>query len=95
MGKLSLLLVLVAAAGIGYLTRPTQEAMRDAADAVLSDPNSITEGLQGLGATIAGNRVYFDYYVVSRYQVSLDNHPIADCWGGYTQIKCTRQEPQS
>jgi hypothetical protein len=90
MGKFIALLVLVGVCVGGYLTRPTEPVMREAANAVLSDPQSVTEGLQGVGATIAGNRVYFDYYVVSRYQIRVDGRVIVDCWGGFTKTSCKR-----
>jgi hypothetical protein len=92
MGKFILLLLLVAVCGAGYVTRPTEEAQRAAADAVLKNPDSISEGMEGLGATIAGSRIYFDYYVATRYQIRLDGVPVVDCWGAFTQTKCTRNK---
>lgn len=89
-------LVLIAAVGAAaYFTRPDEAAQRAAADAVLKNPDSLTEGLQGLGATLGGDRVYKDYYVVTNYAVNLDGKPIVDCWGGFTQVKCERKNNDS
>lgn len=30
-----------------------------------------------------------DYYIASRYTISLDGRAIADCWGAFTQVRCT------
>lgn len=89
------LLLLIIAGVAGYFTRPEEPAMRDAADAVLSDPQNITQGLEGLGATIAGDRVYSNYYVAAKYAVTLDGRALVDCWGAFTQVQCTRAEAAS
>ena len=91
MFRIGTLVVIAAVGAAAYFTRPDEAAQRAAADAVLSDPNSLTETLQGLGATIGGDRVYKDYYVVTNYSVNLDNKPVVDCWGGFTQVKCERK----
>jgi hypothetical protein len=89
-------LVLIAAVGAAaYFTRPDETAQRAAADAVLKDPASLTETLQGFGATLGGDRVYKDYYVVTNYAVNLDGKPIVECWGGFTQVKCERKNSQA
>lgn len=85
-----ILLLLVIAGVAGFFTRPDEPKMREAADAVLSDPQNITQGLDSIGATIAGNRDYTNYYVASRYIVSLDNAPVVTCWGAFTQVQCSR-----
>ena len=89
------LLLLIIAGVAGYFTRPEEPAMRDKADAVLSDPQNITQGLEGLGATIAGDRVYSNYYVAAKYTVTLDGRALVDCWGAFTQVQCTRAEAAS
>lgn len=91
MFRIGTLVVIAAVGAAAYFTRPDETAQRAAADAVLKDPQSITEGLQGLGATLGGDRVFHDYYVVTNYSVNLDNKPIVDCWGGFTQVKCERK----
>jgi hypothetical protein len=90
-----ILLLLVIAGVAGYFTRPDEAVMRERADAVLSEPQNVSEGFESLGATIAGQRAYSNYYVASKYVVMLDNHPLVTCWGAFTQVQCTRQEPQS
>lgn len=87
-----ILLLLVIAGVAGYFTRPAEPAMREAADAVLSDPQNITQGLEGLGATLAGDRVYSNYYVASKYVVTLDNRNLVECWGAFQQVQCNRPE---
>jgi hypothetical protein len=89
---LRLVLLLIVIAGVaGYFTKPTEAVMRESADAVLSDPSNISEGLEGIGATIAGERAYSDYYVAAKYDVTLDGTPVVSCWGAFQQVKCDRQ----
>jgi hypothetical protein len=95
MGKFLILLVIVGVCVGGYLTRPTEDTMREAANTVLSNPESISEGMEGLGATMAGDRMYFDYYVATKYSVRLDGRPIVECWGGFTQTSCNRVKAAS
>lgn len=87
--RLVLLLIIVAAVG-GYFTRPDEATMRHSADAVLSDPANLSQGLESIGATVAGDRAYDNYYVASKYTVSLDSNPVVQCWGAFTQVKCDR-----
>ena len=86
------LLLLVIAGVAGYFTRPDEAAMRDGADAVLSDPQSITQGLENIGASVVGDRQYDNFFVASRYTVSLDAEPVVQCWGAFHQVKCDRVE---
>jgi hypothetical protein len=91
---LRLILLLLIIAGVaGYFTRPDEPTMRQAADAVLSDPQNISQGLDSLGATVAGDRTYDNYFVASKYTVTLDGAPIVTCWGYFTQTSCSRTEP--
>ena len=32
---------------------------------------------------------YQDYYIASRYTVEVNERPVADCWGAFTQVRCT------
>ncbi|MGD9979676.1 MAG: hypothetical protein AB7H66_13925 [Hyphomonadaceae bacterium] len=89
------LLLLVIAGVAGYFTRPDEAKMRESAEVVLQDPQNISQGFESLGAAIAGERAYSNYYVAAKYTVTLDNHPIVSCWGAFTQVQCSRQEPQS
>ena len=88
-----ILLLLIIAGVAGYFTKPEEGVMRERADAVLSDPQNVSQGFESLGATIAGNRAYADYYVASKYTVTLDNAPVVTCWGAFTQVQCNRAEP--
>jgi hypothetical protein len=84
------LLILIIDGVAGYFTRPDEATMRQGADAVLSDPGSISEGLVSVGATIAGDRNYSNYYVAAKYDVALDGQPVVNCWGAFTQVQCSR-----
>ncbi len=92
--RLILLLVIVAAIA-GYFTKPDEPQMREAANAVLSDPENLSQGLDGLGATLAGQRAYSNYYVAARYSVTLDQRVLVECWGGFTQVQCNRPNEAS
>ena len=85
-----ILLLLVIAGVAGYFTRPDVAAMSAKADAVLGDPQSITDGLENFGASIAGDRAYDNYYVAAKYTVTLDGQPVVTCWGAFQQVQCNR-----
>lgn len=85
-----ILLLLVIAGVAGYFTKPEEAVMRERADAVLSDPQSVSEGFESLGATIAGDRAYSNYYVAAKYSITLDGTPVVNCWGAFTQVQCSR-----
>ncbi|MGE3142032.1 MAG: hypothetical protein AB7L65_01815 [Hyphomonadaceae bacterium] len=85
-----LLLLIIIAGVAGYFTRPDESKMRSAADAMLNEPANLAQGLQGLGATLAGERKYDNYYVAARYAVTLNGDVLVDCWGAFTQTKCQR-----
>jgi hypothetical protein len=90
---LRLVLLLIVIAGVAaYFTRPDEAALRQGAEAVLSDPQSIGEGFENMGAALLGDRTYDNYYVASRYRVTLDNQPVVQCWGAFQQVKCSRVE---
>jgi hypothetical protein len=89
-----ILLLVIIAAVAGYFTRPDEAKMREAANAVLNDPHNVSEGIQGLGATIAGDRSYDNYYVAAKYTVILNNDPVVTCWGAFTQVQCNRASTQ-
>ena len=85
-----ILLLLVIAGVAGYFTKPEEAVMRERADAVLSDPQRVSEGFESLGATLAGDRAYSNYYVASKYTITLDTQPVVTCWGAFTQVQCQR-----
>ncbi|MFZ2029109.1 MAG: hypothetical protein WAU68_02285 [Vitreimonas sp.] len=85
------LILLIIIAGIaGYFTRPDEAKMREAANALLSSPNNISQGVESLGASLAGERSYDNYYVAARYRVILNNDPVVTCYGAFTQVQCSR-----
>lgn len=85
-----ILLLLVIAGVAGYFTKPEEAVMRESANAVLSDPQNISQGFESLGATLAGDRAYSNYYVAAKYSVTLDGTPVVTCWGAFTQVQCNR-----
>jgi hypothetical protein len=88
---LRLVLLLIIIAGVaGYFTRPDEAKMREGAEAELSNPQNIEQGFESLGAAVAGDRAYDNYYVAARYTVALNNEPVVQCWGAFTQVKCDR-----
>jgi hypothetical protein len=84
------LVLLAAILGGAYVTRPNEGVMQEAANVVLRDPNNLSETMEGFGATLAGDRVFNDYYVASHYTVTLDSKPVVECWGAFTKTNCTR-----
>ena len=87
---LLLLIIIVIGAG-GYFTRPDEARMRAAANVVLNNPSTVSQGVQGVGATIAGDRAYDNYFVASHYAIKLDNKVLVGCWGAFTLTKCERR----
>jgi hypothetical protein len=93
---LRLVLLLLVVAGVaGFFTRPQEPALREAADAVLSDPQDLGQVIEGGMATLAGNRDFTDYYVATRYVVTVDNEPVVTCYGAFTQVQCSRASDQA
>jgi hypothetical protein len=87
------LLLLIVIAGVGaYFTRPTEATMREAAEAVLGEPQNLRQGFESIGAAIAGDRLYTNYYLAAKYTVTLDSEPLVTCWGAFTQVQCDRPE---
>jgi hypothetical protein len=88
-----LLFLLIIVAGVaGYFTRPDEPKMRTAAEAVLNDPATLGQLMEGVGAAVAGQRRFDDYYVATKYVVNIGEDPVVECWGAFTQTRCTRVE---
>jgi hypothetical protein len=89
--------LLVVLAGIaGYFTKPTEAQHRDAARATLEQIQQDAFSNLDIGALVdssiarLGDEGRFqDYVVASRYTVEVNQRPIADCWGAFTQVRCT------
>lgn len=93
---LRLVLLLLVIAGVaGYFTKPDEPTMRAAAEAVLNDPQNISEGFETIGVAVAGSNQYTDYYVASKYVVSIGDRPLVECWGAFTQTQCKRVEQEA
>jgi hypothetical protein len=91
-----LLFLLIIVIGVaGFFTRPDEAKMRTAAEAVLNDPATLGQLMEGVGAAVAGQRQFNDYYVVTRYTVSVGENPVVECWGAFTQTRCTRVESEA
>jgi hypothetical protein len=89
-----ILLLLIIAGVAGYFTKPAEPAMREAAEAMLNDPQNIVQGFENLGAAVAGERQFDNYYVASKYTVTLNDAPLVECWGAFTQVQCERVEQE-
>lgn len=85
-----IILVLIIAGVAAYFTRPQAPAMEAAANEVLSSPGNLEQGLQGIGAAVAGNRAFTDYFVATRYVVTLNDRVLVTCWGAFQQTQCDR-----
>jgi hypothetical protein len=85
-----IVLLLIVAGVAGYFTRPDEPTMRTAAEAVLQDPSTLGELMEGVGAAVAGQRQFNDYYVVTKYVVNIGDEPVVECWGAFTQTQCKR-----
>ena len=85
-----IVLLLIIAGVAGYFTKPAESVMRESADAVLSDPQDVSQGFESVATTLAGDRAYSNYYVAAKYNVTLDGQPVVTCWGAFTQVQCDR-----
>lgn len=93
MRMLLILLLLAALAAGGFLTRPTEAALKSHADAELASAS----GKDGIGAlidTVVGGLTregkFEDLLVATRYSVRSGADVIIDCTGAYGQVFCTR-----
>ncbi len=91
-----LFLLLVLAGVAGYFTKPTEAQHREAARAALEQIQHDAISNMDLGglvessiARIGDEGRYQDYYLASRYTVEVNERPVADCWGAFTQVRCT------
>lgn len=91
---LLLLVALVAVAA--YFTKPTEAQHREAARATLEQLQQQAFAEVNLDALVETSLARFgdegrfqDYAVASRYTVEVNDRAIADCWGAFTQVRCT------
>jgi hypothetical protein len=90
-----LIILIIIAGAAGYFTRPGEAKLREGANAVLSNPGNISQGVESLGTSLAGERKYDNFYVAERYIVSLNNNPVVTCYGAFTQVQCSRNASSS
>lgn len=91
------LLLILIAGGIGaYFTKPTEVQHREQARALIEQLQEDALQNMDLGSLVetsvarfADEGVYQDYYLASRYTVEVNDRPVADCWGAFTQVRCT------
>jgi hypothetical protein len=90
-----LLIAVVAGIG-GYFTKPTEAQHQAAVNALLERAQDAAISDVDLGglvessvARLTQEGVYTDYYVASRYTVRAGDNPVADCWGAFSQVRCT------
>jgi len=88
-----LFLLIVVAGVAGYFTRPDEPKMRTAAEAVLNDPATLSQFGDMVGAALAGQRRFDDYFVATKYTITIGEDPAVECWGAFTQTKCDRVNP--
>ena len=86
-----IVLLLIIAGVAGYFTKPAESVMRESADAVLSDPQNVSQGFESVATTLAGDRAYSNYYVAAKYNVTLNgtNYYLQQNWkkGGSCGLK--------
>ncbi len=99
--RLLLLLVLVAAAGVGgFLTKPSQADMQAKVDASFEAIREaqarafdLKELVKGVLTDAVRTSKYQDLTVASRLDVMLDDKLYMTCWGAFEQIMCS--EPKA
>ncbi|MBL8544205.1 MAG: hypothetical protein JNJ63_10410 [Hyphomonadaceae bacterium] len=89
------LIVLIIIGVAAYFTRPDEAKMRAAADAILQNPQTISEGIGSVVASLAAERHYDNYYVAAGYSVTVGEEKMIQCWGAFTQVKCDRVSTES
>jgi hypothetical protein len=96
MGMFRSLGLLVVLAGVaGYFTKPTEAQHREAANATLQQLQDAAASNLDLGgmlqtgiAQISQDGTYTDYYVASKYVVTVNERALAECWGAFGQVRC-------
>jgi hypothetical protein len=95
MFRLILLLVIIAAVA-AYFTKPDAAAHRAAAEATMQAAQNEAASDVNLGdmlelgvASLMQSGVYEDMYLASKYTVRVREQPFIECWGAFTQVRCT------
>lgn len=92
-----LLLLLIVMAGVaGYFTKPDEAAHKAAAEAAFAQAREAAISNLDLGAMIdittadfASSGVYQDFYVASTYAVAEGGETLMNCYGAFTQVRCS------
>ena len=71
---------------------PDEAKMRTAAEAVLNQPANLGQAMETVGAAVAGERQYNNYYVAAKYVVNVGEDPVVESWGAFTATNCRRVE---
>jgi len=96
-----LLLVLIGAAA--YFSVPTREAHEEAARALLeAQTEEQTQGIEAqlpgmsldgvvdfFTGMVAGQGRYETFYVASKFTADLPGSAYIECWGAFTQVRCS------
>lgn len=85
-----LFLLIIIAGVAGYFTRPDEPKLRAAAETVLNDPATLEQFGDMVGAALAGQRRFDDYFVATKYTVTIGEDPAVECWGAFTLANCSR-----
>lgn len=95
MFRLLLLLIILAAVG-AYFTKPDRAALEAQAEATLQAAQEAAASSLDLGdmlnlglAGLMQEGRYEDYYLASKYTVIYRDQPLMECWGAFTQVRCT------
>lgn len=102
MRLLFLLILVAAAAGAGYLTRPSEADMQAKADGIYADMREaqakaldVRELVKGVLVDAVRTSKYQDMTVAARLDVMLDEEVTMTCWGAFRQIWCSQPQAAS
>jgi len=94
-----LLLLIIIAAVAGYFTRPTEAAMREAAQIAVGNAaedalenGNVMDAIRGGAAHISADGLYQNFYVGAKYVSPAEGAPLVECYGAFTQIMCNKTD---
>jgi len=97
-----LLVLLAAAAGAAFLTRPTQAEMQAKADGLYADMReaqakafNVKDLVKGVLVDAIRTSKHQDYTVAARLDVMADDTVTMTCWGAFKQISCSTPKADS
>ena len=92
MRSLLVLVLLVIAAGGGFLSRPNIEAQRKHADDVLKQKSGDAIGDLIGSVFLNRNDSFEDLMVATKLTTKDGDKTVLECWGAYTQIFCMKPD---